>query len=362
MPVRRIATAVCPDSSASFVYNIKRATAAKLRVPENSACARAAPSPTPIKVTAKMCCMNSIHDATTSTRRQGSSHWPLSGRHKPASIALMLGVHVSIITRLVQRCNTTGGTRDRPRPGQPWITTPRQDRQIVRHHLRDHFLSATESARNVIGKRGGPVHPITIARRLRERRIRCRRPYNGNILTQRHRAARVQRAGRCCNREPDSGPTWSSLTSHSSLYPPQTVANGSTDVATNATPNAVWGNVIDLGVEVWWSGAPLTIVSNLSWSSLILTPSVISTRYRDLSWTLWFNVVGGSFSFNRTMPDHTLPGWHNSFSSAMVPVSSIGPQTRLISAPLNIYGMNLGDVYVNVVQCPGTSPSCLLHW
>ena len=107
-------------------------------------------------------------------------------------IALMLGVHVSTITRLVQCYNTTVSTRDRPRPGQPWITTPRQDCQIVCHHLRDRFLSATESARNVIGKRGGPV---TIAQRLRERRKRCRRPYNGNILTQRRRAARVQWAG-----------------------------------------------------------------------------------------------------------------------------------------------------------------------
>jgi transposase len=114
--------------------------------------------------------------------------------------AAVFGVHCSTIARLIQRYHTTGSTRDRPRPGQPRVTTARQDRSINFRHLRDRFLTAAETARTTIGQRGRPIHRRTVSRRLRQHGIHCRRPYQGNILTQPHRAARRQWAGQLLQR------------------------------------------------------------------------------------------------------------------------------------------------------------------
>ena len=106
-------------------------------------------------------------------------------------IARTLGVHVSTVNRLILRHNTTDSTRDRPRPGQPRVTTPRQDRNLTFRHIRNRFLTAAETARALIGNRGRPIHKRTVTRRLQQRGMRCRRPYNGNILTHRHRTVRL---------------------------------------------------------------------------------------------------------------------------------------------------------------------------
>ncbi|XP_071095495.1 RNA-binding protein 25-like [Haliotis cracherodii] len=50
-----------------------------------------------------------------------------------------------------ERFQTTNSTRDRHRTGRPRVTTQRQDRHIHRSHLQERFLSASETARNVVG-------------------------------------------------------------------------------------------------------------------------------------------------------------------------------------------------------------------
>ena len=99
---------------------------------------------------------------------------------------------IRTIERLRQRFNATNSTDDRPRSGRPQVTTPRQNRFILRQHLNDRFTRASETARNTIGTHQRPISDDTVRRRLAAYNLRCRRPYRGPVLTQRHRRARLQ--------------------------------------------------------------------------------------------------------------------------------------------------------------------------
>ena len=77
--------------------------------------------------------------------------------------------------------------RDCPLPGQRRVTSQQDDPYITLTHLRNRFLPATATARQLW------VHAQTIRHLLRQNSIpiRARRPYTGPILTARHRAARL---------------------------------------------------------------------------------------------------------------------------------------------------------------------------
>ena len=96
--------------------------------------------------------------------------------------------HRNTIIRLRQRFQRTGGVADRRRAGRPRVTNPRTDRFITLTHLRRRFQTATSSARQY------DISKQTALHRLRQARqpIRPRRPYVGQVLTARHRAARLQ--------------------------------------------------------------------------------------------------------------------------------------------------------------------------
>ena len=89
------------------------------------------------------------------------------------------------IERLRQRYNATNSTNDRPRSGRPQVTTPRQNRYILRQHLNDRFARASETARHTCtnGTHQRPVSDGAVRRRLRSNNLRCRRPYRGPVLT-----------------------------------------------------------------------------------------------------------------------------------------------------------------------------------
>ena len=53
--------------------------------------------------------------------------------------------------------------------------------------LRDRFVTAESTSGLVVGNHGRPISRHTIRNHLRERGIRCRRPYHGPVLTRRHR-------------------------------------------------------------------------------------------------------------------------------------------------------------------------------
>jgi len=86
------------------------------------------------------------------------------------------------------RFNQTRSTSDRPRAGRPHVTSPREDSHIRLRYLRDRFLCATVTARTFHGLR---IIAQTVRNRLKFSRLRPRRPYTGPVLTQRHRASRL---------------------------------------------------------------------------------------------------------------------------------------------------------------------------
>ena len=116
----------------------------------------------------------------------------LARSNNVSNVSRAFGCHRDTIIRLRQRFQQTGGVPDRRRPSRPRVANPRTDRFITLTHLRRRFQTATSSARQYgISKR-------TVLRRLRQARqpIRPRRPYVGQVLTARHRAARLQCAQR----------------------------------------------------------------------------------------------------------------------------------------------------------------------
>ena len=105
-------------------------------------------------------------------------------------VARAFGVHVSTIYSLTDRFLQNNNVVDHPRSGRPRVTSQRQDRNIVRTHMRDRFLPATTTARQTVGTHNRPVSHTTVWRRLIAVHLNCRRPYIGQRITQRHRIAR----------------------------------------------------------------------------------------------------------------------------------------------------------------------------
>ena len=88
------------------------------------------PSPPPL------CCLNLKNRnmaRLTIEERHAAIAFLRAGRSY-RDIARHLGCHNSTISRLQQRLRATGRLADRPRPGQPRVTTVRDDRMIVATH------------------------------------------------------------------------------------------------------------------------------------------------------------------------------------------------------------------------------------
>ena len=114
----------------------------------------------------------------------------LQAGHTYRQIAIRFGVHYSTICRLNLRYKATGTVRDRPRPCQRRVTTARQDVNIRLLHRANRFRTPNATARIMPGRRNPTIHPVTVRRRLKVVGLRCRRPYRGPRLTQRHKVAR----------------------------------------------------------------------------------------------------------------------------------------------------------------------------
>ena len=109
-----------------------------------------------------------------------------------SNVSRAFGCHRNTIVRLRQRFQQTGEVADRRRPRRPRVTNLRTDRFITLTHLGRRFQTATISARQCF------ISKQTVLRRLRQARqpIRPSRSYVGQVLTARHRAARLQWAQR----------------------------------------------------------------------------------------------------------------------------------------------------------------------
>ncbi|GFS14751.1 transposable element Tc1 transposase [Elysia marginata] len=106
-----------------------------------------------------------------------------------SEVSLRMNVNRTTIFRLRQRLHETDTGSDRPRSGRPRCITQRQDRNLVRNHMNNKFLSA--SSRQTRGRNNQRIGANTPRKRLSTSGLRARRPYIGPILTQRHRHQRT---------------------------------------------------------------------------------------------------------------------------------------------------------------------------
>ena len=108
--------------------------------------------------------------------------------HNVSKVSRVFGCHRNTIIRLRQHFQQTGGVADRRRAGRLRVTNPQTDRFITLTHLRRRFQTATSTARQY------SISKQTVLCHLRQARqpIRPRRPYVEQVLTARHRAARLQ--------------------------------------------------------------------------------------------------------------------------------------------------------------------------
>ena len=109
-----------------------------------------------------------------------------------STVSRAFGCHRNTIIRLRQRFQQTGGVADRPRPGRPRVANPRTHRFITLTHLRRRFQTATSSARQYGISKQRVLHRLRQARQA----IWPRMSHVGQVLTARHRAARLQWAQR----------------------------------------------------------------------------------------------------------------------------------------------------------------------
>ena len=113
----------------------------------------------------------------------------LQAGQRQADVAHALNVSQSTISRLWNRFRQSGSTADAPRSGRPRVTTPAQDRFIRFRHLRNRFLSAQSTVQALPSNQR--ISRQTVRNRIHGAGLRAYRPYQGNVLTRRHRQARM---------------------------------------------------------------------------------------------------------------------------------------------------------------------------
>lgn len=73
-------------------------------------------------------------------------------------VATSFNVYVSTISRFNMRFIVTDSTKDRPRTGQPFVTTRCQDNFIGLRHLWDRLKTAVKAASVLVSRHGRYIH------------------------------------------------------------------------------------------------------------------------------------------------------------------------------------------------------------
>jgi transposase len=123
-----------------------------------------------------------------------STAWRAIGRLEAGQtqrvVAEAIGVSRSVISRLWNRFQDTGGVRRRQGQGRPRATTARDDRYVLLTTRRNRRLNATQLQRELLVATGRRVSSQTIRNRLHQGGLYARRPLVCVPLTARHRTAR----------------------------------------------------------------------------------------------------------------------------------------------------------------------------
>ena len=98
-----------------------------------------------LKFSKEIGCLYTMPRLNSDSRNQITGK--LNARLSQGEVARRFGVNVSTASWLNSRYCVTGSTKDCPRPGQPHITTRRQDNFIRLHYLRDRFEIFSDKSR-----------------------------------------------------------------------------------------------------------------------------------------------------------------------------------------------------------------------
>ncbi|GFS09410.1 transposable element Tcb2 transposase [Elysia marginata] len=83
-----------------------------------------------------------------------------------SEVSLRMNLNRTTIFRVRQRLHETDTVSDRPGSRRPRCTTQRQDRNLVRNHMNNRFLSASASSRQTRGRNNQRISENTVRRRL----------------------------------------------------------------------------------------------------------------------------------------------------------------------------------------------------
>lgn len=105
------------------------------------------------------------------------------------AIGANLGYHHTVISRLVQKHAQTGEVKDRARSGRPPVTTPRENRNLLRLVRREPFKTSTVLKRLWLPDRRFSTR--TVRNRLKSAGLRSRRVIKRPRLRDHHKDARL---------------------------------------------------------------------------------------------------------------------------------------------------------------------------
>ena len=134
------------------------------------------------------------------------------------------------------------------------MTTPAQDRFIRLRHLRNRFLSAQSTVQALPGNQR--ISRQTVRNRIHGAGLRAYRPYQGNVLTRRHRQARMLWAIRP-GLSGTIGDMFGSVTSPDSCCSATTEEDGFTD-----------GVVSDMRLRAWMRRLLMAVMASLFWGAI----------------------------------------------------------------------------------------------
>jgi transposase len=109
----------------------------------------------------------------------------LAGGMTVNDVAVLFGVHRTIIFRIAQRFRTTGTAKDRPRR-----LTPREERYIRTTAGHGHFLIATRIVDRVRRATGVRISAESVRNQLKACRFKSIRPHTSMELTVHHKIQR----------------------------------------------------------------------------------------------------------------------------------------------------------------------------
>nr|CAH7731328.1 unnamed protein product [Callosobruchus chinensis] len=97
-----------------------------------------------------------------------------------------------MVSRIIRRYEKSGGVNNRPRTGQPTVSTRRQDRYITQLARRERSVIVPVLRSQFQRTFNRVISTSTIRRKVLASGLRCRRPLRVPLLTARHSIARLQ--------------------------------------------------------------------------------------------------------------------------------------------------------------------------